>query len=270
MQSAEHPGTSYVGCDLGVVSAKATVIGDNGLLSSEILPYTGFPQEAAMEVVERAMAGAGIVHSSVARFLSTGFGGKAVPGSDGVVPDTVCLQRAARVLNPNVRMVVNVGGHSLAVFHIDDAGRLGELPVTDVCTAGMGILLEVVSEALELPFDGEGLAGGIAGQGPVHRQPVPHIRGEGSHFSCQRRPRQARCRRRRGFRRSQQDSRLRPAPRRSGARGNCGRRGQEPPGGGDAAEEPRVELRRPQGNRPAARRGLRRRSPGQGRLQPGR
>jgi predicted CoA-substrate-specific enzyme activase len=143
----------YGGCDLGVVSAKAAIINDDGLLAYEILPYTGFPQEAATAVMEKALARAGVVRSKIARFLSTGFGGKAVPYSDGVVPDTVCLQRAVRKLNPGVRTVVNVGGHSFAVFHIDDTGGLGESPVTDVCTAGMGMLLEVISTALELPLD---------------------------------------------------------------------------------------------------------------------
>jgi len=70
-----------------------------------------------------------------------------------MVPDTVCLQRAVRRLNPNVRTVVNVGGHSFTVFHIDDRGGLGESPVTDMCTAGMGMLLEVISTALEVPLD---------------------------------------------------------------------------------------------------------------------
>jgi len=143
----------YGGCDLGVVSAKAAVINDDGLLACEILPYAGFPQEAASAVLDKALAKAGIVRSDMARFLATGFGGKAVQGSDGVVPDTVCLQRAVRTLDSNVRTVINVGGHSFAVFHIDDTGGLGESPVTDMCTAGMGMLLEVISTALEVPLD---------------------------------------------------------------------------------------------------------------------
>ena len=132
------------------MSAKAAIIDDDGLLAFEILPYTGSPQEAATAAIEKALARAGVVRSGVSRLLSTGFGGKAVPHSDGVVPDTVCLQRAVKRLNPNVRTVVNVGGHSFTVFHIDDAGGLGESAITDMCTAGMGIFLEVISTALEV------------------------------------------------------------------------------------------------------------------------
>ena len=143
----------YGGCDLGVVSAKAAIIDDNGPLAFEILPYTGFPQEAAAEVMKRALARAGVASGKMDRFLSTGYGGKAVPHSDGVVPDTVCLQRAVRKLNPKVRTVINVGGHSFTVFHIGDTGGLGESAVTDLCTAGTGMLLEAISTALEVPLD---------------------------------------------------------------------------------------------------------------------
>jgi predicted CoA-substrate-specific enzyme activase len=143
----------YAGCDLGVVSAKAAIIDDNGPLAFEILPYTGFPQEAAAEVMKRALARAGVARGKMDRFLSTGYGGKAVPHSDGVVPDTVCLQRAVRKINPKVRTVINVGGHSFTVFHIGDTGGLGESAVTDICTAGMGMLLEAISTALEVPLD---------------------------------------------------------------------------------------------------------------------
>lgn len=134
------------------MSAKAAIVDDSGLLAFEILPYTGFPQDAAAEVVEKAMARAGIARGGISRLLSTGFGGKAVPHSDGVVPDTICLQRAARKLNPGVKTVVNVGGHSFAVFHIDDTGGLGESAITDMCTAGMGMFLEAISTALEVPL----------------------------------------------------------------------------------------------------------------------
>ena len=143
----------YGGCDLGVVSAKAAIIDENGPLAFEILPYSSFPQEAAIAVMEKALGRAGLAGQKMDRYVSTGFGGKAVPHSDGVAPDTVCLQRAVRRLNPNVRTVINVGGHSFTVFHIDAAGGLGESAVTDMCTAGMGMLLEVISTTLEVPLD---------------------------------------------------------------------------------------------------------------------
>jgi predicted CoA-substrate-specific enzyme activase len=143
----------YGGCDLGVVSAKAAIIDGDGLLASEILPYSSFPQKAAAAVIEKALVRAGLAGRKIDRWVSTGFGGKAVPQSDGVAPDTICLQRAVRKLNPDVRTVISVGGHSFMAFYVDASGGLGESAITDMCTAGMGMLLEVISTALEVPLD---------------------------------------------------------------------------------------------------------------------
>ncbi len=156
----------YAGCDLGVATAKVAIIDQGGLLAFEILPYAGFPQEAAAAVIGRALARLGVPRSRLERLLSTGFGSKAVPGADGAVPDTACLHRAVRRLDPGVRTVLNVGGHSLSVFHIRDDGGLGETAVTDMCTAGMGLMLETVSAALDLPVDG-----GDAGEQPPGKVP---------------------------------------------------------------------------------------------------
>lgn len=157
----------YGGCDLGVVSAKAAIINDNGLLVSEIVPYTGSPQQAAAAVVEKALVRARVAGNEIHRWVSTGFGGKAVSCSNGVVPDTVCLQRAIRALNPKVRTIVNVGGHSFTAFYIDSKGALGESAITDMCTAGMGMLLEVTSMALEVPLD-ELVQESASSSGPVY------------------------------------------------------------------------------------------------------
>ncbi len=142
------------------------VIDERDLLAFEVLPYAGFPQEAAAAATEKALARLGVARSRLARFLATGFGGKAVPHSDGAVPDTVCLQRAVRKLDPRVRTVLSVGGHSFSVFHIRDDGGLGETAITDMCTAGMGLMLEIVSAALDLPIDGDQSGGQRAGKLP--------------------------------------------------------------------------------------------------------
>jgi len=143
----------YGGCDLGVVSAKVAIIDDGDLLAWEILPYSSFPREAAVAALDNALSRTGLAGRKMDRFVSTGFGAKAVAHSDGIAPDTGCLQRALRKLNPNVRTVINIGGHSFTAFYVDAEGGVGEIAITDFCTAGMGMLLENISAALEVPLD---------------------------------------------------------------------------------------------------------------------
>lgn len=143
----------YAGCDLGIVSAKAAVIQNSDILAFEILPYKNHPREAAVEVMDKALAEVGLSREQIDRCLATGFGKKAVPYADGVIPDMICLHRAVRELNPKIRTVIDVGGHSFAAFNIDDNGRISASAITDKCAAGTGKFIEVMAKALEMPVE---------------------------------------------------------------------------------------------------------------------
>jgi len=142
-----------VGCDLGTVSAKAVVVKDGDILASEVVRYTSHPDQAANEVLHRALATAGLGQQQVDACVATGLGAKAVPFANGNAPDMLCLQQAARALNPRVRTIIDVGGHSLAAFNLDDRGVLLESAVVDKCAAGTGIFIDMMAETLEMPLD---------------------------------------------------------------------------------------------------------------------
>jgi predicted CoA-substrate-specific enzyme activase len=143
----------YAGCDLGIVSAKAAVLDNGDILALEVLPYRNHPAQAAVEVLDLALTKAGLSGEDIDRCLSTGFGKKAVPHADGCIPEMLCLHRAVRELNTQIRTVIDVGGHTLTAFNIDRAGRISESAITDRCAAGTGKLIEVMAKALEMPVD---------------------------------------------------------------------------------------------------------------------
>jgi len=138
---------------LGILTAKVAVIENNDILAYGILPYRNHPKQAAVEVLNRAVAKAGLSEEQIDCCLSTGFGKKAIPYAYGVVPDMVCLHRAVRELNPTVRTVIDVGGHSFTAFNIDDNGKISESAITDKCAAGTGKFIEVMAKALEMPVE---------------------------------------------------------------------------------------------------------------------
>ena len=143
----------YAGCDLGILSAKVAIVENGDILAFEILPYRSLPKQAAVEAMERALDKAGISAKQVDYCLSTGFGKKAVPYTDDIAPDVMCLHRAVRKLNPRVRTVIDVGGHTFTAFNIDDNGRITESAITDKCAAGTGKFIEVMAKALEMPLE---------------------------------------------------------------------------------------------------------------------
>ena len=143
----------YAGCDLGMISAKVAIIQNSDILASEVLPYECHPKQAAEEVMNKALAKVGLSREQINRCLSTGFGKDAVSYANGTVPPLVCIHRAVRKLNPNIRTVMDVGGTSFRAFNIDGNGKVAELSVTDTCAVGTGMFLDVMAGVLEEPVE---------------------------------------------------------------------------------------------------------------------
>ena len=143
----------YAGCDLGIISAKAAIIDNRDILALEVLPYKCHPREAAVEVMNRALAKAGLCREQVEYCVATGFGKKAVPYADVALGDLICHHRAIREINTGVRTVIDVGGQSFAAFNIDDNGWVSETAVTDKCAAGTGRFIELMAEVLEMSVE---------------------------------------------------------------------------------------------------------------------
>ena len=156
----------YAGCDLGICSAKVVITENRTILASEIVSYKSFPQKAAAAAMEGALRRAGVSGDGVVPCLSTGFGHKAVRFADRTAPDITCLLRGLRVLNPQVRTVIDVGGHTLIASNIGQNGDMLETAVVDVCTAATGLFIEVMAKALEFPME-ELAAGSLASENPI-------------------------------------------------------------------------------------------------------
>jgi len=136
-----------------MISAKVAIIQDSDILASEVLLYESHPKQAAEEVMDKALAKVGLSREQINRCISTGFGKDAVSYANGTVPPLVCVHRAIRKLNPNIRTVMEVGGTSFRAFNTDDNGKVAELAVTDTCAVGTGMFLDVIANALEEPVE---------------------------------------------------------------------------------------------------------------------
>lgn len=143
----------YAGCDLGICTAKVVIIERRNITACEIVPYKSSPHKAAAAAMEAALFRAGFSRDRTVPCLSTGFGHKAVRFADWSAPDITCLIRGLRELNPQVRTVIDVGGHSLIASNIDHNGNLIETAIVEDCAAGKGLFIEVMARALEFTMD---------------------------------------------------------------------------------------------------------------------
>jgi predicted CoA-substrate-specific enzyme activase len=66
--------------------------------------------------------------------------------------EAACTARAAFFLDRNVRTVIDLGGLFITVSTLDENGFLETTHVNERCAAGSGKFLEMVAEAVEVPF----------------------------------------------------------------------------------------------------------------------
>jgi len=143
----------YAGCDLGTAAAKVVIIKDDSILAHKTLPYKNLPKQAAAAVIEKALSEVNLFPEQIDCCIATGFGKKVVQYANGKIPELVCLNRAIRRLNPEVRTVIDVGGQSIRAFNIGANGKLTDSTANEKCAAGTGKFIEVMAKALELPLD---------------------------------------------------------------------------------------------------------------------
>jgi len=143
----------YAGCDLGIRSAKVVITENRSILASEIVFYKSSPHKAATAAMEGALSKAGVLGEKIISCLATGFGDKAVQFADETAPNVTCLLRGLRELNPQVRTVIDVGGHTLRVYSISPNGDLLETGFVESCTAALGMFIEMMAKTLEIPIE---------------------------------------------------------------------------------------------------------------------
>jgi predicted CoA-substrate-specific enzyme activase len=138
---------------LGIVSAQAAVIKGEEIVALEAIPYKNLPRQAANEVMEKALKEAGLSSNQIDFCISTGHGKRAVPHADDFVHEMGCLQRAVQEINPRIRTVIDVGGHTLQAFAINEKGGISENISLHRCVTGTGLYLEVIARALGMSLE---------------------------------------------------------------------------------------------------------------------
>jgi len=139
---------------VGAITAKAAILSDkdgNAELLATAVILAGYDRSAAAtQVLDQAMAQAGIARAEIARLVATGYGRVQVPGADRTVTEITCHARGAHYLCPDVRTVIDIGGQDSKGIAIAAAGRVLDFVMNDKCAAGTGRFLEVMAHALEV------------------------------------------------------------------------------------------------------------------------
>ena len=146
----------FAGCDLGAVAAKVVILEEDTILVQEVMAYRMLPREAAIQVMDKALANAGLSLGRLDACMACGFGRKVVPFARGDVPEIVSLSRGVRWVHPGVRTVIDVGGQRIRAFNIEEDGKVFDTATNEKCASGTGRFIEVMARALDLSLERAG------------------------------------------------------------------------------------------------------------------
>jgi predicted CoA-substrate-specific enzyme activase len=146
----------FAGCDVGAISAKVVILEGDAILAQETMAYRMLPRQAATQVMDLALANAGLSPDQLAGCVACGFGRKVVSFANGDVPEIVSLSKGARWAHPGVRTVIDAGGQKIRAFNIEENGKVLDSATNEKCASGTGRFIEVMAKALDLSLDRAG------------------------------------------------------------------------------------------------------------------
>jgi len=141
------------GIDIGSLTTKAVVLGDDGAVFSATASTGDDRGQAARQTLQAALAEAGSGLGEDLYLVSTGAGGRALAFSQLQKAITTCLARGIHHQLPSTRMVIDIGAESCTVVKLNHRGRVDDWASHDKCAAGTGIFLQQMSRLMQLSLE---------------------------------------------------------------------------------------------------------------------
>ncbi len=141
------------GLDIGTRYAKAVILGDDGVLGTQINLVDDTVQKVSKKILKRALKKAGESKRRLSGMAITGYGRKGVKLTKQGFPGSLCIAKGIHYMNSNIRIVLDVGGLITQVVQIGEDGSVNDYLENEKCASGSGRFLELVAEALEVDID---------------------------------------------------------------------------------------------------------------------
>jgi predicted CoA-substrate-specific enzyme activase len=144
------------GCDVGSLSAKAVIMNDDAIIAAQVIFSKPDPGDSAQEVMDKALAEAGLSLTDIAYCIGTGYGRNSIAFANAVESEITCHGKGAQWLMPEVRMVIDIGGQDAKAIRLDDNGKVVRFAYNDRCASGTGRFLEVMAAAMGVKLEDMG------------------------------------------------------------------------------------------------------------------
>lgn len=148
------PAAIYAGIDIGSLSTETVLLDGNLATVAVNLILTGSSSvKAAANSYRAALEQAGLREGDIAFCVATGYGRNKAGFAHKQITEITCHARGARLLFPEVRTVIDIGGQDSKVIRINTDGSVSDFVMNDKCAAGTGRFLEVMARTLEVDLD---------------------------------------------------------------------------------------------------------------------
>lgn len=142
-----------LGIDVGSLTTKAVILGNDGILASCIVHSDEEVESSAKAAMEEVLNLAGVSFNNDLYSVSTGVGGKSVSFSHKKKTIATCLARGISYLVPSARTTIDMGAESSTVIKVNERGHLVDWVNHDKCAAGTGVFLHQMSKLMQMPVE---------------------------------------------------------------------------------------------------------------------
>ncbi len=147
----------FAGIDAGSRSIKVVLLEVNGqgpeILASGVDDSQTNQAQRSRALYERVVKDADRSLDDIEAVVATGYARHLLDFADKAVTEITCHARGVRMLLPDARSIIEIGGQDSKVIHLDESGRVEDFTMNDRCAAGTGCFLEMVAKRLDVDLE---------------------------------------------------------------------------------------------------------------------
>jgi len=145
-----------IGIDVGSTTTKGVLIDQDLKIKAKHLLQTGASASSAVTKVMTALEELYGQSLDTIPIISTGYGRSRVENAGKSVTEITCHSIGVYSLNPEIRLLIDIGGQDSKVIRIGQNGKPEDFELNDKCSAGTGRFLEVMARVLDVSIDNLG------------------------------------------------------------------------------------------------------------------
>jgi predicted CoA-substrate-specific enzyme activase len=148
-----EPGMITAGIDVGNKTTKAVLVAGGKILSWSLTNTRGDINGLSEGLLKEAAEKARIAVGDIMKIAATGAGGKEVACAKDSYTSMLCSAVGAGELFPSVEVGIDIGAEECRVFRGSGAGDIIDFFINDKCAAGVGMFIEIMAKALDVPLE---------------------------------------------------------------------------------------------------------------------